>query len=307
MQAFERNHMNQHHLPQLGRLSCVAVALVLTTAHAQVQIPEPSNYTERQTFKGKSFFKDTNIWVYNQAFADLFRMPSQGVSTELKGVEAAAFRLEDRHGDKNCGLAGKEDNCFPGGAETCTLDLYIDEAKYPLPWREPEQKANWVSRYSSLFWIRGREETEFAGGSGNFAELTAFVDRANKLQLNYYAKTDREFDKRHEMYGSARYTLRIDGFRRYIVNQLTLVNFSIPCFNQSRGNAAPSAHYLYLSTDDGLGLSSFRTFHQATLPLDYTERMNALIAKRSELSAAYFKSILFSNAPTTTQPQGDKK
>jgi hypothetical protein len=103
--------------------------------------------------------------------------------------------------------------------------------------------------------------------------------------------------------------LRIDGFRRYIVNQLTLVNFSIPCFNQSRSNTAPSAHYLYLSADSGLGKSSFQTFHQAVLPLVYTERMNALIAKRSELSSAYFKSLLFPNAstPPITQPQGDKK
>lgn len=280
-----------------------SLAVIATTLHAQDYLTAPNDYVKRQKFTGASFFKDNNIWIYNQAFAEKFGMPTEWVNPELQGVEAAAFRVEESSNVKTCGMAGKEDQCIPGG--NCMLDLYVDEAKYPLPWREPEQKADWVNRYSSMFWLKEYENpgsiTKDAPGIGT---LSPFVDKDAKRILMYYVKTDRELKDRGTKLGWARYTLFEAGYRRAAVNKLTLLVFRTHCENHSK-YSPPSAHYLYLGAKDG-GEPIAPIFHQAVLPLEFTERMNELMSKQAAQASQFYKSILFPNA-NSIQPQGDKK
>ncbi len=92
---------------------------------------QSDRYSINQTFDGEAFFKDNNVWVYTQKFADTFGMPPEGIYSELKGIEAAAFRIEDCN-YKMCGMGRKAENCMAN--YRCITDIYIDETKTPLPW-----------------------------------------------------------------------------------------------------------------------------------------------------------------------------
>ena len=131
----------------LALLATAAMFAISSKVGAQDFLKEPNNYMRDQTFMGKAFRKDNNIWVYTEAFAKEFGMPPQWVNEELIGVEAAAFRVEESSNAKLCGLGGKEDQCDSGG--NCMLDIYVDEKKHLLPWREPEQKSDWIKQYNS--------------------------------------------------------------------------------------------------------------------------------------------------------------
>ena len=115
-------------------------------------------YEINQTYGGKSFWKDNNIWVYSRNFAEMFGMPASGIAEDIQGIEAAAFRVEDA-GYRLCGMGGSAENCFPS-QDRCMLDIYIDERKFPLPWAYPEQKADWYEYYNSAQWLRVPKEED---------------------------------------------------------------------------------------------------------------------------------------------------
>ena len=87
--------------------------------------PVDLTYEKTQTFKGRAFDKDEHVWIYNKAFADKFRMPSAWVSDDLKGIEAAAFRVGEL--ELTCGLGRTEETC--ARLMQCILDIYIDEKR----------------------------------------------------------------------------------------------------------------------------------------------------------------------------------
>ncbi len=107
-------------------------------------------YVVNQTFDGQSFFKDNNVWIYNQKFAETFGMPADGIDLQLEGIEAAAFRVEDGN-YKLCGMGGKTENCKQNSRYM--LDIYVNEQKNPLPWATA-QKADWINDYNSLLWLK---------------------------------------------------------------------------------------------------------------------------------------------------------
>ena len=108
----------------------VALAYPLSAnAQERKRNVQSDRYVINQTFDGQSFFKDNNVWVYTPKFAETFGMPQEGVYPELKGIEAAAFRIEDT-GYKLCGMGGKAENCKDN--YRCIIDIYIDETKTPF-------------------------------------------------------------------------------------------------------------------------------------------------------------------------------
>ena len=150
--------------------ACVRLFLAVAVAHAQptqTQTPQrlstPSNQSSHeinQTFDGRAFFKDNNIWVYTKDFADLFGMPAKYIE-DVQGIAAAAFRIEDTS-YQQCGFGGRVDACRK--VEECLLDLYFDEAKTPLPWAT-EIKSQWQPAYASMRWLRPLNRAERPHGT----------------------------------------------------------------------------------------------------------------------------------------------
>jgi len=92
-------------------------------------------HDDKHSFKaGKPYVVDQYIWSYTKAFAEKFRMPSEGVSEELKGAEAVAWRMTTI-GDVSCGFGNNPQSCIQ--PLTCQLDVYYDN-KILLPWTRPE-------------------------------------------------------------------------------------------------------------------------------------------------------------------------
>ncbi len=119
----------------LGKGILLVLAILSTTsANAERKEPprwEDQKYEDLSTFKnGRTYIVDPYVWVYNQKFADLYRMPEQWIDDNLKGALAVAFRMTTV-GNLTCGYGGREDNCWP--PLNCQLDVYYDN-NIKLPW-----------------------------------------------------------------------------------------------------------------------------------------------------------------------------
>lgn len=79
------------------------------------------------------FLADPNVWVYTTEFARRAGMPLEWASDELKGVTAAAFRMQTLGAEMECGWGGNPRACKP--AVQCVLEFYFDRQQHPLPWR----------------------------------------------------------------------------------------------------------------------------------------------------------------------------
>lgn len=78
------------------------------------------------------FQRDPNVWVYTREVAERAGLPLEWASDELKGVAAAAFRMEPNSLGPNCGWGGNPKACKP--EMQCVLELYFDRQAQPLPW-----------------------------------------------------------------------------------------------------------------------------------------------------------------------------
>ena len=103
-------------ITRAGAMVALTAACIAAPAHAQLigssRNASSERYEINQTFDGQSYFRDNNSWVVTKEFADTFGMPPSAVDSELKGIEAAAFRIEDS-GRPLCGMGGKAENCKP--------------------------------------------------------------------------------------------------------------------------------------------------------------------------------------------------
>ena len=89
------------------------------------------------------FRRDPNIWVYTKEVAQRAGMPLEWVSDELKGVAAAAFRMERHGAEEDCGWGKNPAACKP--VVRCVLELYFDRQTQQLPWAPRRMVAdfNW--------------------------------------------------------------------------------------------------------------------------------------------------------------------
>lgn len=148
----------RHHLKELGFLlglsglfrkiafGLVVVLASMAVTHAQQKEPTPPEayrYEDWYTFKtGKTYTLDPYTWVYTRGFAELFRMPKKWIDENLKGALAVAFRMTTI-GNVTCGLAGREDNCWP--PLECQMDVYYDN-RVKMPWMREEIVRDFLMR-----------------------------------------------------------------------------------------------------------------------------------------------------------------
>lgn len=272
-------------------LSSLFVARVSAEESATpIDLSKP--YIERQTFAGKSYYKDNNVWVYTPAFAKTFGMPPENIFADLKGIEAAAFRVEDR-GYRDCGMGRKDENCRR--LDRCVTDVYIDESKYPLPWATNYQ-ADWFSDYNSLQWlevprIRGRYPAAPAGvishSNGWWASLHPFADPETHVEVHVGHNGNAP-----KSYGDDFSGVPVYGYKRGAIAGLSMISLSYSCM--PRNEEKPSITFSFRSSRvDKMGMSTtLKKFHEFVLPDVFERKIDAALQAMIERNREYAKKLL---------------
>lgn len=252
-------------------------------------------YTERQTYKEgqQSFYKDNNEWVYNAAFAKTFGMPPENIFPELKGIEAAAFRIEDP-GYKLCGMGGKGENCMV--QSRCVTDVYIDEAKYPLPWAT-DQLADWHPYYSSVRWLEKPGELGNTPKAPAGMKVESWTIGWSSLHPFMDIQTHDEVFVGHNGNVPEGYPDwgcgggPIYGYKRQIIAGLSMISLSYGCM--SRNSEKRNVTFRFRSCKkDGYKSLPLKQFHEFVLPNVFERKIDARMQEKDERDKAYYLQIL---------------
>ena len=122
------------------------------------------------------FRRDPNIWVYTPEVAKRVGMPLEWASAELKGVAAAAFRMERDGAEENCGWGGNPKACKP--VVRCVLELYFDRQTHPLPWAPNRMVAD-------FYWQDVSTAYHFLPANGFEPVLNGDLSRGNRNSKNF--------------------------------------------------------------------------------------------------------------------------
>ncbi|MES2772192.1 MAG: hypothetical protein V4623_09545 [Pseudomonadota bacterium] len=279
--------------------SCLVFALaLLASLNAAAQSERLSTsrngssqrYEVNQTFDGQAFRKDNNIWVYNQEFADLFGMPQQYVE-DLKGIAAAAFRIEDAS-YQECGFGGRADACRK--VQECLLDLYFDETKNPLPWAT-DIKSQWLPWYSSMTWLRPLDRKEKPHGivaidappgvvrnETLHSQIVAFADPVSKRQAIFITNINISTDSKWTMSGS----LPLLGYTKNFYRSLSVVSLQLGCLEPARPEVS-----INLESKRDVFDPPIARFNQMLLPASFIDRLSTHEKEQRARDSAFYKSL----------------
>lgn len=277
-------------------LFAMALCLVSFNAAGESSVVAPLDlakpYVERQVFKGKAYFKDNNVWVYTPAFAKTFGMPPENVYAELEGIEAAAFRVEGS-GFQDCGYGGKEENCKE--QYRCVTDVYIDEARYPLPWAT-QDRADWHPYYSSIQWLERPGErgvipptpplTKKQKGVITWSSLHPFADP--EIHDEVFIGHNGNVPKDHEVGCGG---IPIFGYKRNVIDGLSLVSLSYTCMQ--RNSEKRSVQFQFQSCRmDGYQSKTLKKFHQFVFPDAFERRIDQQLQSWFARDREFYKRLL---------------
>jgi len=259
-------------------------------------------YEINQTYGGQAYFKDNNIWVVNQAFANLFGMPPLFVG-DLQGAAAAAFRIEDSS-YQECGFGGKPDACRK--IDQCILDLYFDESRTPLPWAT-DIKMQWKPSYSSMIWLRpldvmkerphGTLAIEPPAGitrnKGGNSAFIPFADPVSKVEASFVTNSNHYDNGRAEQLSGGMYLL---GYMRDFYQNLSVVSLQFGCMQTSR----PSVDIWLNSIEDGIFGKPIARFNKVTLPAGFVQQINGRLKAQRDRNTAFYRNLLLPSAVPAT-------
>ena len=283
-----------------GAARVIAVYGAWTTlgiAHAQsLPAGQPRPSTERnqssqryeinQTFDGRAFFKDNNVWVYTKEFADLFGMPAKYIE-DVQGIAAAAFRIEDTS-YQECGFGGQANACRK--VEQCLIDLYFDESKTPLPWAT-EIKSQWLPWNSSMRWLRtGQANPAHRAEVPNGVipnqtlkgALVAFANPVSKREAIFTSNVSVSGDE--EAISRAMATI---GFTRDFYRTLSVVNLQFGCGTSIR----KPVNIRLDAKRSGAFEPPIARFNRIVLPEGFVQRIKDLQQAQSDKNAIFYRSL----------------
>lgn len=245
-----------------------------------------TNYSINQTFDGEAFFKDNNVWVYTSKFAETFGMPKDGIDDQLKGIEAAAFRIEDAN-YKLCGMGGRADNCKK--QTNCMLDVYVDEVKIQLPWAV-EYTSDFESRYASLRWLKTDSFRPIVGEPPQFIKrssihpggLGAWGDKSSQWEAFFVN------DMGSNIKGQISGGVVVSAYKRNAINGLTMITFNQGCLRSTQKN---TLQYFLDARIDLSQKALIKRYFEFELPERFMQKIDSKTNLNTAQEKEYFKKL----------------
>jgi len=223
---------------------------------------------------------DPNVYVYSSEFAARFQMPDEGVSSELKGVDAVAFRVIPRP-YRSCGWGGDPNSCRDNEV-LCEMDLYFDHKRNPLPWdwKRPDRylgyyktSVNFLSDVkTNLYYERlispSRKDDHI------FAKSSPFIDPKNGKGLWWQGGYWNSNEDRGGM------PMSVASFDKEVFSGMALVVMSGSC-----GQAPDS---IWLTGDNAGYKEKDMAFKLISLPQAWRLRIKDLIKESSDRANGFF-------------------
>lgn len=219
---------------------------------------------------------DPNVYVYTREFAKRFQMPTDWVSSELKGVDAVSFRVVPSP-YKTCGWGGSPKGCRTDEVR-CEMDLYFDQKSNPLPWDErfPEIVSNHYG-YSYRFMpgINRNLRLPKHPNEQPIFGLAPFVDSKTGKGLWWHggywnSKMDR-----------GGILMSMTSYDENILKGVALLTMSGAC------GQAPDT--LWLGTDNGYYEEARNAFKLVSLPRSWRARVQQALLESKERDEAFIK------------------
>lgn len=111
--------------------SLAQLAQATTTPESEREYKScPDGYYNGPRPGRRRYTEDPWIWVVSPRFAQRYCFPAEFVSTELKGAEAVAVRLEEDRDEVICGWGGNTRVCRPSRV-TWRFELYVTAGTLP--------------------------------------------------------------------------------------------------------------------------------------------------------------------------------
>lgn len=261
----------------------LGLALVVLSYPALAQTesePAGPSYHERQrVFKpgGGTKQVDPNVYVYTPEFAKRFQMPDEWISTELKGVDAVAFRVVPSY--PSCGWGGDPKACNTNEVR-CEMDLYFDHKANPLPWDEryPEVRAG---RYgTSVHFIPALiRESRLPKHTNNlgWSSYSPFVDlkTGKGLGWQYFTSLDSK---------SGWGWVTLLGYDKEVFFGVSLLTLNASCYDPRAALGLASS-----SLDTPFDITQSSVSKAIFLPKSWQDRVKQALRETKERAEAFFK------------------
>lgn len=235
------------------------------------------SYEVRQSFiPGRGVgAKDPNIYVYNEEFAKRFRMPMQWASSELKGVDAAVFRVGS--GYIQCGWGGDPKACS-SKSYICEIDLFFDNQKYPLPWSAGARMAE-IDRHKNSLRFFGRNGYLAARGLSPADDNDLFTHPQTGKALRWQKSAAERGSN-----GAA----PMLSYDREMFKDMTMLTLNLSqCYGSPLREIWLAEGYVTYATD--LKNNPNLLLHRTVLPAEFQARMKAVYTPFEDGTAAFFK------------------
>lgn len=243
------------------------------------------------------FRRDPNIWVYTPEIAKRVGMPLEWASDELKGVAAAAFRMERDGAEEDCGWGGNPKACKP--VVRCVLELYFDRQTQSLPWAPNRMVAD-------FYWQDVSTASHFLPANGFEPAANGDLSRGNRNSKNFPNLAARQpfadpqtgeeliFANSHSSAGWG-----VLAYDREIHGRYAFVRLDDGCGRPERDFS--KGQVLQLRPGKRFGEVSKKVFHEVSLPASWTKRIRELTDKNWQQDNDFYKNTW------NNLNQGDKK
>lgn len=245
------------------------------------------------------FRKDPNIWVYTPEVAARAGLPLEYASTELKGVAAAAFRMQRDGAEEDCGWGGNRNACKP--VMECVLELYFDRQAHKLPWdlKRPVADFDW-QRVSTAYHL--------LPALGAVPEANGDASRSTRVSPSYPSLGARQPFTEPQTGEELSFGSRAIAYDREIHGRYAFVRIDVGCF---RGVVRAEPMLMQLKKNYNLQDEDWRkdqnakrvlqVFHEVHLPASWNLRTLQHAAQEHKRTEDFYKQIW------NSINQGDKK
>lgn len=277
-------------IPQEWPEECVPVECKKSNVK-QCQNGQSPCHKINQQWDGRPFYKDTNIWIVTPRFGKTYGMEDEYIDTELSGIEAASYRIENSW--LECGFGGREEQCLQHTQGV--LEIYVDESKTSLPWIHPEQMADWHDSYSSAWVLQTKKPRDDYPYDDKVIvnkltkpgyRLRPFADPQTKHEAAYFQDLGDINDWQAMVAG-------ILGYKRHAIDGLTVISFFYQVNEDGQNRNKPRTFRLQsdFTRIYGSKTKDVKEFHTFYLPARYIQQIVQTDKVAKEKNNAFFKQM----------------